>query len=131
MATVGSLGDVIFTVSDETVMTLENIVWSSSATWQEHERHLKDPALEYVGMGADEMSFDIKISVYLGVSVMDQIVKLFTYEREGRLLPLTIGKKAYGKYRWVILNTQRKFDHVGKYGLESATVSLKLKGYTK
>lgn len=99
---IGSLGDVVFQVSRDTVMTIDNIQWNSGAKWEEHQRHLQDPAMEFVGMEADEMSFEIYLSRTLGVDPMEQIVKLFTYERNGTLLPLTIGNKKYGKYRWVI-----------------------------
>lgn len=127
---VGCLGDVVFQVSEDTILTIDNIQWNSGAKWEEHERHLKDPALEYVGMEADEMSFDIYLSKTLGVDPMKQIVTLFTYERNGTLLPLTIGNKAYGKYRWVIVSTTRKFEVTDQAGVSSVTVGLNLKGYT-
>ena len=40
MAIVGCLGDVIFTVSKDVVRTLDNMVWSGSARYAVHERHL-------------------------------------------------------------------------------------------
>lgn len=131
MAVVGCLGDVVFTVSRETVMTLNNIQWNSGAKWEEHVRHLKDPALEYTGMEADQMSFDIYMSKNLGIDPMKQIVTLFKYERNGTLLPLIIGTKAYGKYRWVIVSTTRKFEQTAPSGLTSVTVGLTLKAYTE
>lgn len=127
---IGSLGDVVFEVSRDTVMTIDNIQWKSGANWEEHKRHRKDPALEYTGMKADEMAFDIYLSRTLGVDPMKQIVTLFTYERNGTKLPLTIGNKAYGKYRWVITDTTRKFEVTDQIGVSSVTVSLSLKGYT-
>ncbi len=131
MAVVGSLGDVVFQVSSKTVLTLDNIQWNSGARWEEHKRHMRDPALEYTGMEADEMSFDIYLSRTLGVDPMEQIVMLFNYERTGRLLPLTIGNKGYGKYRWVITKTTRKFEVTDQIGVSSVTVGLTLKGYTR
>lgn len=131
MAVVGCLGDVVFTVSRKTVMTLDNIQWNSGSKWEEHARHLKDPALEYTGMEADQMSFDIYMSKNLGVDPMKQIVTLFKYERNGTLLPLIIGTKAYGKYRWVIMSTTRKFEQTDPSGLTSVTVGLTLKAYTE
>lgn len=127
---VGSLGDVVFQVSRDTVMTIDNIQWDSGARWEEHQRHMKDPALEYTGMESDKMAFDIYLSRNLGVDPMEQIVKLFAYERNGTILPLIIGNKAYGKYRWVIKNTTRKFQVTDQIGVSSITVGLSLKGYT-
>lgn len=130
MAKVGCLGDVIFTVSREIVLTPGNIQWNSSANYQTHDRHLMEPALEFTGLDADEISFDIHLSVFLGVSPMEQMTKLFEYERKGTLLPLTIGNHAYGKYKWVIVSTSRKLTTTDKYGnIVSADVGLKLKSY--
>lgn len=131
MAVIGCLGDVVFEVSRETVRTIENIQWSSGAKWDEHDRHLGDPALEFVGREADEMSFDIYLSRTLGVDPMKEIVTLFSYERKGTLLSLVIGTHAYGKYRWVITKTTRKFEVTDQTGVSSVTVGLSLKGYTR
>lgn len=132
MGKIGCLGDVIFSVSNDQVLTIENMVWKSGANYQAHDRHLKDPALEFTGTGTDEISFDMHLSAYLGVDPMEQIVKLFEYEREGRLLPLVIGSKAYGKYRWVIVDTGREVKHFdGKGNVLSVDLSLKLKSYTR
>ena len=44
-------------------------------------------------------------TVALGsVKPLDDIVKIWTYEREGTALALTIGRKVYGKYRWNIVS---------------------------
>lgn len=132
MGKIGCLGDVVFTVSHEQVLTVENMVWKSGVNYQEHDRHLKDPALEYTGMRADEISLDIHLSKHLGVDPLEQIVTLFKYEREGRLLPMVLGQKAYGKYRWVITDTTRKLEQFdGNGDLISADVSIQMKGYTR
>ena len=132
MGKIGCLGDVIFTVSKDQVLTIENMSWNSSANYQAHDRHLQDPALEFTGTGSDEISLDIHLSAFLGVKPMDQIVKLFQYEREGKLLPLVIGPKAYGKYRWVITDTGREMKHFdGKGNVLSVDLNLKLKSYTR
>lgn len=132
MGKIGCLGDVIFSVSNQQVLTIENMMWNSSANYQSHDRHLQDPALEFTGTGSDEINFDIHLSTFLGVDPMEQIVKLFQYEREGKLLMLVIGPKAYGKYRWVITDTGRSINHFdGNGNLLSADVSLKMKSYTQ
>ena len=42
-----------------------------------------------------------------------------------------IGTHAYGKYRWVITKTTRKFEVTDQTGVSSVTVGLSLKGYTR
>ena len=93
---VGLLGDIIFEVSDKKVLTISNAQWSGSANWQTHHRHLTNSLTEFTGIEPDQFSFDMVISTYNGVqNVLDVLVKLWTYERKGQPVPLTIGKKGY------------------------------------
>ena len=63
---------------------------------------------------------------------MADIVKIWDYERSGRALPLVLGSKAYGKYRWVIKSHKIKMQTFDGHGnLTSATVSLSLTEYTE
>lgn len=133
MAEIGYLGDVVFEVGHERVLTPENgISWDSGANITEHDRHNTHPAVEFTGIEADKMTLKIHLSAFLGVDPMKMIWKLFDYEREGTLLPLVIGNHAYGMYRWVIKSTSRVLKHHDNAGnLMDADVTLNLVGYTK
>ena len=50
MAVIGSLGDVIFTVSAELVRTLDNFQWSGSARYGVHQRHAGNALTEFTGI---------------------------------------------------------------------------------
>ena len=65
--------------------------------------------IKYVGekLGA-KMTFDIVLSAYLGVDPIAEVVKLWNYERGGIAVPLVIGNKGYGKYRWSVLDHKMK-----------------------
>ena len=126
------LGDIIFEVSDETVMTLKNLQWSGSAQYATHKRLLTNAKTEFVGINTDQVKFDIVVSAYLGVNPQTVIGKLFTYERTGTTLPLVIGRKAYGKYRWTVQQHQVKaqfFD--GEGDMTHCTISVSLLEYLK
>jgi hypothetical protein len=130
MGQVGCLGDIVFIVSSEQVETISNAQWSGSARYAEHQRHLYHALTEFTGINADTMSFDMHISAYLGVKVMDELVKIWTYERKGTTLPLVLGEKPYGKYRWVIKSHKIKMRYFdGKGNLTDATVSMNLLEY--
>lgn len=130
MGMVGCLGDVPFMVSDEWVQTIDNAVWSGSAGYSAHKRHNYHSVTEFTGINADKFSFDITLAAYLGADVMGEIVKLWTYERNGQAVPLVLGEKIYGKYRWVIQSHSIKMEHYdGKGNLISAVVSLDLLEY--
>lgn len=130
---VGLLGDIIFEVSDKKVLTISNAQWSGSANWHTHQRHLTNALTEFTGIEPDQFSFDMVISTYNGVqNVQDALVKLWTYERKGQPVPLTIGKKGYGKYRWSVISHNTKMEHYDREGnLTSCTVTVQLQEYLK
>lgn len=129
---IGCLGDIAFQVSADTVRTISDMTWSGSANYATHSRHLTDALVEFTGLAPDAISFDVTLSAYLGVSPMADVVKIWDYERSGRALPLVLGSKAYGKYRWVIKSHKIKMQTFDGHGnLTSATVSLSLTEYTE
>ena len=130
MAIVGCLGDVIFTVSRSVVRTLDNMVWSGSARYAIHERHLTHALTEYTGLDPDKITFDILLSAELGVDPIAEVVKIWNIERSGRAVPLTVGTKGYGKYRWNILKHEMKMKtFYGNGDVHTATVSVSLQEY--
>lgn len=132
MAIVGCLGDVIFTVSKDVVRTLDNMVWSGSARYAVHERHLTHALTEYTGLDPDKITFDILLSAELGVDPIAEVVKLWNIERSGRAVPLTVGTKGYGKYRWNILKHEMKMKtFYGNGDVHTATVSVSLQEYLR
>ena len=127
---VGCLGKIPFKVSDEAVQTLTNFQWSGSAAIATHNRHLTDSLTEATGTDPDKISFDIRLSSFLGVNIWDALLKLWEYERKYVVLPLVIGDKAYGKYRWLLQSHTvkgRYFDRDGN--MIDCDVSIKLIEY--
>jgi len=132
MAQVGCLGDIIFQVSSNTIKTVNNAQWSGSARYSEHQRHLTNSLTEFTGIDPDKFTFDIELSMYLGVDPMDELSKIWNYERTGKAVPLVIGEKSYGKYRWAIKSHKIKLKTHDKNGnLTSAVVSIELLEYLK
>ncbi|SHJ74092.1 phage tail protein [Tepidibacter formicigenes] len=132
MAIIGTLGDIVFSVSKETVKTFEGMKWDSSVKYATHDRHLKDTLLEFTGRNADSISFKMNFSAFLGVNPIKEINKLLDAERKGKIMRLVIGNKAYGKYKWVIEKTSKdleRFDNKGN--LLIAKVSISLKEYVR
>jgi hypothetical protein len=130
MPQVGCLGDIVFESSSNKTKTPSNIQWSGSARYAEHQRHLFHALTEFTGLDPDKMSFDIMLTADMGVDVMAELVKIWTYERQATALPLVIGEKPYGKYRWTIKShkiAMRYFDAAGN--LSAASVSLNLLEY--
>jgi hypothetical protein len=129
---IGCLGDIAFKTSADMVRTVNDVTWSGSANYNTHSRHLTNALTEFTGLAPDEMTFEIVLSAFLGVNPMDDLTKLWEYERKGQTLPLVIGSKAYGKYRWTIKSHKIKMETFSSSGdLMSATVSVSLLEYVK
>lgn len=130
MAVVGCLGDIIFQVSDKTVTTINNIKWSGSARYSTHQRHNGNALTEFTGVEPDQMSFDMILPAERGSSPRTELKKLWDYEREGEALPLTIGTRPYGKYRWTILSHDLTVTNTdGQGNFISGIVAIKLQEY--
>lgn len=130
MAVIGCLGDIIFEVSEATVRTLDNMVWSGSARYAVHERHLTHALTEFVGLDPDKITFDITLTAELGVDPITEGVKIWDIERSGKAVPLTIGTKGYGKYRWNVTKHEMKMTvHYINGDIHTATVSVSLQEY--
>lgn len=129
---VGVLGDIVFQVSSKVIKTFDNLEWSGSARYSEHNRHLTNTLTEFTGIDPDIMSFDMKLSAYLGVDPMVELVKIWTYERSGKPLTFVVGEKAYGKYKWTIKSHKIKMKTYDKRGnVTSVSVSINLLEYLK
>lgn len=132
MAQVGCLGDIVFIVSTNKTETINNMQWSGSALYSEHQRHLIDPLTEFTGIGTDKISFDILLSAYLGTDPQAEVAKIFQYERAGKTLSLVVGTKTYGKYRWTIKDHRTKVQQFDAKGdLMSVVVSVNLVEYLR
>ena len=129
---IGCLGDVVFSVSSQMVRTISNMKWSGSARYATHQRHNGNALTEFTGLNPDSISFDMTLLRSLGVDPMEEVTRIWKYERTGEPVPLIIGDHAYGRYRWSVVSHETKtkaFDIRGN--LLSVTVTVKLQEYLK
>ena len=129
---VGSLGDIVFEVRDDKIITPRNVKWTDTANFAEHSRHCSTTLVEYVGDKPDTITLLLKLSDYLGVKTMEQLKKLKAYKRSGKTLRLILGKKPYGRWKWVITKISVSMEYSDKRGnLTQADVKISLKEYIK
>lgn len=127
MALIGSWGDVTFAVSREVVKTFDGLKWDSGANYATHERHLKEPLLEFTGTEVESMSFKMFFSVFLGVNPLKEVTRLLQAMRKGEVNRLVIGPKAYGTNKWVITklsNSLERYDSRGNLLVASVDVTM-------
>lgn len=137
MAVIGYLGKdaddgIQFVVSREVFRTPNNMMWTGSARYATHERHATHALTEFTGLNPDNFTFDMLLTAELGVDPMEELVKIWTYERDGEAVGLVIGGHAYGKYRWNIKKHETKMEHTDASGnLYVVEVSVELLEYLK
>ena len=120
MALIGCWGDITFAVSRNEVKTFTGLKWDSGAKYSTHDRHLKEPLLEYTGREVESMSFPIS-----------EVAKLLQAMRRGEVHPLIIGPKAYGTNKWVITKVSTSLDRYDNRGnLLVSKVSVTMKSYS-
>ena len=67
----------------EVVETLDNMSWSGSARYSTHQRHGANALTEFTGLDPDQITFDITLSVELGVDPMAEVTS--TTSRNSRV----------------------------------------------
>ena len=126
----GCLGDIVFQCSQDLIRTIENVTWSGESHYETHQRACGNSLTEWTGLGPDKISFDMHFLWPYCSSPMEEITKIWTYERNHNALPLNFGSHAYGRYRWVILSHSTKINYTGPRGaIQDATVSIELQEY--
>lgn len=131
MAIIGSWGNITFSVSRQTVKTFDGLKWESGVKYSAHDRHLKEPLLEFTGPDTESMSFSMFFSVFLGVNPIAEVSKLLKAMRRGEVHRLVVGPKAYGTSKWVITKVSSSLDKYDSKGnLLSSKVSVTMKSYS-
>lgn len=131
MAVIGTWGDITFAVSRNQIKTFDGLKWDSGAKYSTHDRHLKEPLLEFTGTDVESMTFTMFFSAFLGVNPIAEVSKLLKAMRRGEVHRLVIGPKAYGTNKWVITklsNSLPRYDNRGN--LLVAKVSVTMKSYS-
>ena len=66
---IGSLGGIVFQVSDSAVLTFKGMTREVSSRWVEHEVMGVKPKKEFLGAGNQKINLPITLSAALGVGV--------------------------------------------------------------
>lgn len=127
MATIGSWGGIVFSVSRQTVKTFDDLKWDAAAKYSTHDRHLKEPLLEFTGTDVEKMTFSMFFSVFLGVNPISEVAKLLQAMRRGEVHRLVIGPKAYGTNKWVVTKVStalKRYDSGGNLLVAAVNVTM-------
>ena len=129
---IGTLGKkIIFEVSDDTVMTFQNMSREVSGRWANHEALGVKPKPEFLGPGNQTISLPITLSAALGVKPRAVLETVEAMVESGTAEYLVIGTKPVGKNPFRLTGSSEAWDKVYSRGeLAKATVTIDLEEYT-
>lgn len=127
---IGYMGDVVFVVSDDYLLTPSNLQRSASSRWAQHDLILSKPVSQFVGPGLEEVAFDLQLIKDMGVDPQDQLKTLRKMRDTGAVFPLIIGGKPVTQNYWRIDSLSEGSNFYSASGkLIQTTVSIKLVEY--
>ena len=127
---IGSLGEVVFNVSEKQILTFDGLQYSHSAKYSEHAIHGRKGLLEFTGFSATTLSFNITLNSTLGINPKEELKRLkeIFYNHEAVLFILN--GEPQGENLWVIESLNEKHDDISRIGISNyIEVSLSLKEY--
>lgn len=129
---IGSLGDIIFEISDDVIQSINHMEYSGSASITTHSLRMRKGVPEFTGTALDQISITVRVALILGADPADMIQKVKTYSENGTVLRLQIGKNKVGDNRWLISKYKITYEDYDSQGeLIDASVNLSLVEYPK
>lgn len=125
---VGSFGDVAFSVTTDTVRTLNGLSLNDSASYVAHAVHGLQEIPEFTGFSAPKISFGVTLSAFLGLDPMTELEKLREMLRSKKGYPFALGSDVYGDL-WILTDIAAECEYFYRDGtLMSINVRLTLLG---
>ena len=97
---IGYMGEIVFVVSADYMITPTNYGRESSARWAEHNLLLRKPVSQFGGPGLEKLSFDIILDSDHGIGPEQQLKKLRKMRDTGAVFPLVIGGRPVTQNYW-------------------------------
>ena len=122
---IGTLGDVVFEVSEDRVRTFIELSRSGAARLHEHMVVSQKPRLEFLGPDIDSIILPMRFDVAQGINPIVEINALRDYRDQGQRLALVIGGKFLGDFAIErITETWERMDNRGNLLVASISVNL-------
>lgn len=127
---VGTFGGIVFSVSDDMILTPSNFTQTIGSNWAVHDNIGGKQKSEYMGPALRVLNFDMKISAELGVRPRKMLQKLEKMAEGSEAHMLVIGGKPVGENPWRLVSLSEEWGTVLNRGeLISASVSVSLEEY--
>ena len=125
---IASFGKITFKVTEKEIKIFNDFSISRKARYAAHERINNKPLLQFMGLDADSISFNIQLVQGLTGNVSDDLKSLQDMFKKGEANPLFLGSKKLGSF--VIESISEAYSMMDNFGnLEIVNVSLSLREY--
>lgn len=123
-----SYGKITFKVTEDEIKIFNNFTISRKARYVAHERINSKPLLQFMGLEADSISFNMQLVQDITGNVSDDLKSLQDMFKKAEAHPLFLGQKKLGSF--VIESISEAYSVMDNFGnLEIVNVSLSLKEY--
>ena len=131
-ASIGSLGDIVFTVSAMKVLTFKDYKRSTKARTASHDIIGQKPVMEFLGPAGEEISFTMDFLTGLGVDPATQAKKLRTMCETGEAVYFMLGNECIGANKWIVESIGESADVVDANGnIVNSRVDVTLQEYVE
>lgn len=128
---IGSLGEIVFQVSDETVLTITGMTREVSGRWAEHEVMGVKPKKEFLGAGSQKITLPITLSVGLGVKPRKTLELVERMVESGDAEYLILKGRPVGRNPFCLVSSSETWGHMYGHGeLAKANLTITLEEYT-
>lgn len=129
---VGSLGPVVFSVSDAFVRTISGYSRKTSVRIESHDIIGQKPLSEWVGLSCDSISFRIKLSAFRGVNPKEEAEKLRRMAERGEAVTFVMGGAPVTQNKWLIESVDEDANYYDRMGnIISSDVKLSIREYAE
>ena len=128
---IGSLGGIVFQVSNETVLTFKGMTREVSSRWVEHEVMGVKPKPEFLGAGNQKITLPITLSARLGVKPRKMLELVERMVESGDAEYLILNCRPVGKNPFCLSSSSETWGDMYRNGeLAKANLTITLEEYT-
>ena len=129
---IGTFGPrVVFETSDQRIFTFQGLNREVSGRWATHEVANAKPKKEFLGPGAQTLSFTVRLSAAHGVRPRATLEEIARLVESGETQFLVVGGKPVSSHPFALVSASESWGTVLSGGeLVSASISLTLEEYT-
>lgn len=129
---IGSLGDIVFTVSSMKVLTFKEYKRNTKARTASHDIIGQKPVTEFLGPAGEEISFTMDFLAGLGVDPATQAAKLRNMCETGEAVYFMLGNECVGTNKWLVTSVGESADVIDDSGhIINSRVDVALQEYVE